>query len=365
MIAVVSGFPTKIAAQQFEWAWQHPGVSKVVREATKGLHAKRGAKAKLHVLFVLLGVEPFVRWPLALRLASEDITVLTAGLPPLPAFVRANSSVGPISEMPMYAETMKKKRSRKLGAIASTAGDDVPQPATGALAAAAVIAGSFIDLSSSSDEDDDDFDDHGSDCLGHLDSGGEEEDEDGAGSWLVGSQARVTGTRAAHSAAAVAAVSTVCCLCRDQLECCSGAAYFDCTSCGSLSHVRCLSDHMLLHASTQGGAVASDPSDVLLDNLFPVQPAPCPGVLGRVLCIRSLVWQDVVARVRSRSPSLFQLKLNAGAEGVVRKKQRRRGRTKQQPSAGRQGVAAPVAPPAASGMSFARAPLPSIIDLSD
>jgi hypothetical protein len=36
MIAVVLGFPTKVAAQQFEWAWQHPADSKTVRESVKG-----------------------------------------------------------------------------------------------------------------------------------------------------------------------------------------------------------------------------------------------------------------------------------------------------------------------------------------
>ncbi|KAJ1460773.1 hypothetical protein M885DRAFT_408940, partial [Pelagophyceae sp. CCMP2097] len=40
-VAVVAGFQSQVEALQFEWAWQHPGKSLVVREAAPAYHKKR------------------------------------------------------------------------------------------------------------------------------------------------------------------------------------------------------------------------------------------------------------------------------------------------------------------------------------
>jgi len=42
MIGFVHGFRDKIAALQFEWAWQHPTVSLAVRDHVRGMKLNRG-----------------------------------------------------------------------------------------------------------------------------------------------------------------------------------------------------------------------------------------------------------------------------------------------------------------------------------
>ena len=107
MVAVVTGFPTKTAALQFEWAWQHPRDSRALREPAKaaGLITKRGVVAKLQLLSLLLGLPPFVHWPLGLHLLSPDIhfTLASKAVLPLPPHVTRVLTVGPIESMPMYA----------------------------------------------------------------------------------------------------------------------------------------------------------------------------------------------------------------------------------------------------------------------
>eukprot|EP00878_Enallax_costatus_P036383 GHUV01040849.1.p1 GENE.GHUV01040849.1~~GHUV01040849.1.p1 ORF type:complete len:112 (+),score=15.18 GHUV01040849.1:180-515(+) len=49
MVLVVYGFPTHVQALQFEWAWQHPEKSKVVRTVVAQLKAsqRKGLQGKV------------------------------------------------------------------------------------------------------------------------------------------------------------------------------------------------------------------------------------------------------------------------------------------------------------------------------
>ena len=92
MTLIVTGFPSRFAALQFEWAWQNTHatrhIDKDVRDvragemqkgkkaASPGRRRKRpplSLEARLKNLHYLLGVESFSRWPLHLRFFAPDI----------------------------------------------------------------------------------------------------------------------------------------------------------------------------------------------------------------------------------------------------------------------------------------------------
>ncbi|KAN0099757.1 hypothetical protein V8E51_013532 [Hyaloscypha variabilis] len=85
MTCIVTGFPSHIAALQFEWAWQNPHVTLHIPPESRIQHAtqkKRSGQAKrprhsvtslISNLHLLLRVPSFSRWPLQLRFFSQDV----------------------------------------------------------------------------------------------------------------------------------------------------------------------------------------------------------------------------------------------------------------------------------------------------
>ncbi|KAF2021238.1 structure-specific endonuclease subunit SLX1 [Aaosphaeria arxii CBS 175.79] len=87
MTCIVTGFPSRYAALQFEWSWQNTHETRHIEahvrtaraEAARANNKKKSdqplksLKARLENLCYLLGVESFRRWPLQIRFFSVDV----------------------------------------------------------------------------------------------------------------------------------------------------------------------------------------------------------------------------------------------------------------------------------------------------
>ncbi|KAI0032056.1 hypothetical protein K488DRAFT_50747 [Vararia minispora EC-137] len=95
MQMIVHGFPSKLAALQFEWAWQHPHVSRHLRDQDgkalfPGTNRPRMIKTLVKVVRTMVASFPYTTWPLHVKFFTEEAERLWNTLsgdptiPPLP-----------------------------------------------------------------------------------------------------------------------------------------------------------------------------------------------------------------------------------------------------------------------------------------
>ncbi|XP_011297977.1 structure-specific endonuclease subunit slx1 [Fopius arisanus] len=98
MVLIVHGFPNSTSALRFEWAWQHPQLSRRLRHIPKKKSREKTFEYTLNVLSAMLQVGPWCRLPLTLRWLDDT-------------FADAHSSrVTPPKHMPViHGKVMSRK----------------------------------------------------------------------------------------------------------------------------------------------------------------------------------------------------------------------------------------------------------------
>nr|XP_043609799.1 structure-specific endonuclease subunit SLX1 homolog [Erigeron canadensis] len=105
MVLCIYGFPTNVAALQFEWAWQHPVESLAVRKAAVGFKSLGGLANKIKLAYTMLTLPSWNKLNLTVNFFSTKYTTHYAGCPTLPSHMRVH--VRSMDELPCYTEGYK------------------------------------------------------------------------------------------------------------------------------------------------------------------------------------------------------------------------------------------------------------------
>lgn len=102
MVLCIYGFPTNIAALQFEWAWQHPVESVAVRKAAASFKSVSGLANKIKLAYTMLTLPPWQSLNLTVNLFSTKYRQYTSACPALAEQMRMQ--VCSMDELPCYNE---------------------------------------------------------------------------------------------------------------------------------------------------------------------------------------------------------------------------------------------------------------------
>ncbi|KAI3829945.1 hypothetical protein L1987_04077 [Smallanthus sonchifolius] len=105
MVLCIYGFPTNVAALQFEWAWQHPVESLAVRNAAVGFKSLGGLANKIKLAYTMLTLPAWNNLNLSVNFFSTKYTKHYAGCPTLPSHMRVH--IRSMDELPCYTEGYK------------------------------------------------------------------------------------------------------------------------------------------------------------------------------------------------------------------------------------------------------------------
>ncbi|KAL1710386.1 hypothetical protein EV121DRAFT_192957 [Schizophyllum commune] len=89
MQLIVHGFPSKLAALQFEWAWQHPHLSRHLKDGSGqplAAHRNKGIKNNIQTLLMMITSHPYNLWPLHVKLFTAEAEKFWGMLAKAPAY---------------------------------------------------------------------------------------------------------------------------------------------------------------------------------------------------------------------------------------------------------------------------------------
>ncbi|KAK9057511.1 hypothetical protein SSX86_022347 [Deinandra increscens subsp. villosa] len=122
MVLCVYGFPTNVAALQFEWAWQHPVESLAVRKAAVGFKSLGGLANKIKLVYTMLTLPAWNNLNLSVNFFSTKYTKHYAGCPTLPSHMRVH--IRSMDELPCYNEGFKEDEDDMFGFKNGSSDDD-------------------------------------------------------------------------------------------------------------------------------------------------------------------------------------------------------------------------------------------------
>ncbi|XP_056689269.1 uncharacterized protein [Spinacia oleracea] len=102
MVLCIHGFPTNVAALQFEWAWQHPRESVAVREAAASFKTLGGLANKIKLALTMLTLHSWQSMNLRVSFFSTKYMKHAAGCPSLPPHMKLHFCS--MDELPCYED---------------------------------------------------------------------------------------------------------------------------------------------------------------------------------------------------------------------------------------------------------------------